>query len=150
MRYVYDTIIGKEQTKLKFQGATYKLEKRTSMGSKLFYTFTSSGCGSVLVVPYFYELYLAILKKYEKFPKTAPLDKYLARLKKSISEDLEVEEYPSEIHEDGVCQVIYARYKEIELQFVFEDEALRMVKQFRIVENNLTGELVTVSFEEDE
>ena len=149
MQYVYDTIIKKEQSRLKKYGTSFKLEKRTRMGDKNFYTFVSAGCEPILVVPYFLELYLAIWKKYEKFPKTGTLEKYEARIRKSVSEDIEIEDMPSEIHDDGIMKLFYVRYKEIRLEFEFEDETLTMRRQFTIMENNITGEQETVYLDEE-
>lgn len=144
MIYVYDTVLQPYESTLKRYGVSYRLEKVSRMGEQRFFTFTAPGHEKILVVPRFAEQYRHIEKLYQRFASCRRLETCLRHIKQEISRQVVKEEVPNDQSANGVMIVMTTVYADIQIQFEFMNNTLRLNPEFEILENNLFGNNVIV------
>lgn len=144
MIYIYDSIVEPNTKTFSRYGATFKLEKRSKMGNKMFYSFVYPGMQKLLVVPEFAEQYREAETIINKFPPNREFEDYMKRFTRQIDKYASSEEFPTDESETGTMHVITADYKDIRIQVDYMNKKLTLSDEFEIVKNNLFGNGITV------
>lgn len=144
MIYIYDSIVEPNVKTFSRYGATFKLEKRSKMGSKTFYSFVYPGMQKLLVVPEFAIQYREVESIINKFPPKREFEDYMKRFTRQIDKYASYEEFPTDESENGTMQVITADYKDIRIQVDYINRQLTLSDEFEIVKNNIFGNGITV------
>ena len=144
MIYIYDTVVDKTVTTFKRYGCTFKLERRSRMGDREYYSFVYPGMQKLLVIPGFAQQYKEIEAKVSRFPKNKDFEDYLKCITRQIDKYATYEEFPTDESETGTMHVISANYKDISVQFEFMNKKLTLSEEFDIERNNIFGNGITV------
>lgn len=144
MIYIYDAVIDKTATTFDRYGCTFKLEKRSRMGDREYYSFVYPGMQKLLVVPGFAQQYKEVEAKVSRFPKNKDFEDYLKCITRQIDKYATYEEFPTDESETGTMHVITADYKDIRIQADYMNKKLTLSDQFEIVKNNMFGNGITV------
>ena len=150
MIYVYDTpMTGRDTTRFKRYGVTYKFEQRFVMGSRTFYRYSAPGAEPLLVVPDFVVMYISAQKKLAKLPKNGNIDYDYAKswVKNIINPTFAEEEIPDDESDSGFTKQLICDYKDIKVTFEYRNRTLFLGKEFEIRDNNIFGNGIVVNMD---
>ncbi len=153
MIYIYDTVIDPMDRNPVFErfGTKFKLEKRHKMGDRIYYSFTSPGMEKILVIPSFISQYREIEKLVTKQCRGKDYEGCRKVLRKLVEIEDE-DQYPSELSENKIMNVVLCQYKDIGITFEYENKQIKIAKEFEIRQNNIfgNGQVISLLTEEKE
>lgn len=144
MIYIYDTVIARGQTELRRYGANYKLTHRHKMDKDYFYTFTTPGRETILVVPRFAMHYNELAEKTQRLGHGKSLEAYIKAIKKNISESFTLDEFVNNDSVTGTSTIIYVDCGDIQITYEYYNNELHLSDEFEIIRENLFGNGIVV------
>lgn len=144
---IYDIEVSGTTKTLERYGVTYKLVNISRQGTQRFYTYQSPGMETIVVVPDFKKQWNEAEKLISKLGKGKSFTAYTQLIRAKIDKNAKVEELSDE--DGNEAKGLVARYKDIELELVYNGERLILQKIFIIRDHNVFGENVYVDFREE-